>query len=1070
MSYNINGIPIVENVGTLALYNGTTDPNGWVICDGVSRSNASGLYNNLMNAGIVNLNSYTTSMSLHIDNTTNFLTSGWSLIGLSGDGNTMVLGGKYLTTNACLSYSILFVPYNTISTAFTCTTCSISNNGKTIIMNGYQSTTQGATWITNLCSKFSAISSDGNTILMDSGTSTYLLLSTDGGATYNQISGLATGIYSTNGLPTTVTATIYGVCMSSNASVMAATFGATYQFYLSVNSGTTWTVVSTLISSFFLTMSGNGQALAYRNGSTIYFSTNQGNNWPAGGTISGVLGSNNQITISSDGTKAFSSFNYFYYTGTGNWSVYKLGSNNLYSDQAFNYTYFGCAATPSFSVIYGSSGQYGGNLVLSYNLAKNWYFTGFYNQYYLPSAFYWGGINGISMSSNGNTILISNYYTPNNVNTGSWKSTDGGNTFSRLRVPLIYQYQIQGGNGVSGNEQVIFVKQYLSTDAGTTYVDTARAANSLVVLSYTGSVIYANGATSTDMGKTWNSYTNYPAVAMSDDATTMIGGNTVLYLSSNYGNNWIPISGSSSTNSANGLPTTNFAGNVCVAISSNGTVMSFGVSNSTGSLYLSVNSGTSWTNLSGMSGLPIPINKYWIAVSVSGDGTKIFACTNGVSYLSTDTASTFTTINTNTPLYSGIPQVCNAAYMSRNGNNFIMYTSGTSGVYKSNNGLLWWTLQNSSYAGVADFAGAPVILNSGSKNWQTYSISGNGNYALAGTNGSVLYVSNDSEKSFLPMNANGNLQNAKNWKGTAISTTGQYMLAVASGDNVYFSDLYGIYWYQLSGISGGVNQYYSTTGLPTTTSSWNVCAMDGTGKFMLAGINSGSLYLSTNSGTDWLTISGAANSFGLPTDASAWSTCAISTNAIYMLASINSGSLYLSSNSGTNWLTIGGVANSFGLPTVASAWSTVSINSTGTYMIAGINSGSLFLSTNLGNNWSTISGVSNTFGLPTSASAWTCSRINSSGTIIFVGVNLGLLYYSVDNGNTWKSTGPFSATTGKWQTIGMNTSGRAVTAVEYGGYVYNIGTAVIPTATYTPINLNTVTSTDGTTLRYIIKY
>jgi len=54
MSYNINGIPIVENVGTLALYNGTTDPNGWVICDGVSRSNASGQYNNLINAGFVN--------------------------------------------------------------------------------------------------------------------------------------------------------------------------------------------------------------------------------------------------------------------------------------------------------------------------------------------------------------------------------------------------------------------------------------------------------------------------------------------------------------------------------------------------------------------------------------------------------------------------------------------------------------------------------------------------------------------------------------------------------------------------------------------------------------------------------------------------------------------------------------------------------------------------------------------------------------------------------------------------------------------------------------------------------
>jgi len=47
MSFNINGVPIVENVGTLGLFSGVTDPSGWLICDGNTRDNTTGVYNNL---------------------------------------------------------------------------------------------------------------------------------------------------------------------------------------------------------------------------------------------------------------------------------------------------------------------------------------------------------------------------------------------------------------------------------------------------------------------------------------------------------------------------------------------------------------------------------------------------------------------------------------------------------------------------------------------------------------------------------------------------------------------------------------------------------------------------------------------------------------------------------------------------------------------------------------------------------------------------------------------------------------------------------------------------------------
>ena len=64
MSYNFNSIPSVPPTGTVAPFTGTTDPSGWVICDGTSRSNASGQYNNLINAGFLNKNSYSTSLSV----------------------------------------------------------------------------------------------------------------------------------------------------------------------------------------------------------------------------------------------------------------------------------------------------------------------------------------------------------------------------------------------------------------------------------------------------------------------------------------------------------------------------------------------------------------------------------------------------------------------------------------------------------------------------------------------------------------------------------------------------------------------------------------------------------------------------------------------------------------------------------------------------------------------------------------------------------------------------------------------------------------------------------------------
>jgi len=1070
MSFNLNGVPIIENVGTLGLFSGITDPNGWAICDGISRSNASGQYNNLITAGVANQNSFSTSFSTQIDNLN---TNTNTLIAVSGDGNTIILNGKYLTTNAGQSYSFLYSPYNTIPSAYTATKCVISNDGKIIVMNGYQSTTQGATWTTNACSTYCAINSAGNLILIDSGTSTYIMLSNDSGQSYNQISGLSSGPYINNGLPTT-TATVYGLCMSSSGLVMAALISSSFTLYLSTNGGNYWNTVSNLIGTVStICISGDGKTIAYT-GTSNYVSSNQGVSWPYSNARIGFLSYNGNMGLDT------------YYTlwsfyGTS-WTGFNMSQGQQFMDATF-WNGSNCnTAKPDFSAIYYSLKSPGGNLMVSYNYCKHWIpLVGLsQNRFVAIREANYG--NSISSTYNGLTIISASTYLYSNGNLRGQiiKSTDGGATwnfiFGDWKGP--YNCAISGDGNVMGWTYLYSnVTNTLSTDGGKTFVNIGGGAsnngNNAIKMNYTGSVIYAPGlGTTTDTGKTWRSSgINFRngSVFMSYSGREITGADAnYLYLSTNYGYNFKAISGPGNTT---GLTTATVGASINCAISDDGNTMLAALQGY--HVYLSTNKGISFTQLSGPGG----INSYlpttgqnWWSLSMSGDATKmlIHIVGPGATYFSSDSGTTFTNINSGATPYNGVLMTNGAGVgMSGDGSRFFLFSLNY-GLCISTNGTFWYnpTFNSGSTNGLPE----NVILGGTNTNtWQTYSMSGNGTYALAGNNGSTLYLSNDGGYGFFMLGSNGNLKNGANWKGTAISTTGQFMLAVGYNASVYYSNTYGAYWYQVSGVTS--NPYFTTTGLPTSTSAWNTCAMDGTGQFLLAGINSGSLYLSTSYASYWTTISGAANTYGLPTVASAWSVSAISTNASFMLAGINSGILYMSTNAGNNWVLIGGTnsGSTFGLPTFASAWSTVSINSSGSYMLAGINSGSLFMSSTSGAYWVKIAGASNGFGLPTSAGAWTCSAINNSGSVMTAAINGKSLYLSNNSGKTWTPSNPFLATRANWQTIAMNSSGTYITAAENTGYIYNIKT-VAPTNSFTPITMPSVTTIDGTTLKYIVKY
>ena len=54
MSYKIDGVPQVFGVpiGSITAYLGKSDPEGFVLCDGVARDNTDGKYNDLYDLGV----------------------------------------------------------------------------------------------------------------------------------------------------------------------------------------------------------------------------------------------------------------------------------------------------------------------------------------------------------------------------------------------------------------------------------------------------------------------------------------------------------------------------------------------------------------------------------------------------------------------------------------------------------------------------------------------------------------------------------------------------------------------------------------------------------------------------------------------------------------------------------------------------------------------------------------------------------------------------------------------------------------------------------------------------------
>ena len=552
---------------------------------------------------------------------------------------------------------------------------------------------------------------------------------------------------------------------------------------------------------------------------------------------------------------------------------------------------------------------------------------------------------------------------------------------------------------------------YTSKDSGATFTSrlpqnnayqAIAGSDSNLVAVVLGGKIYR----STDLGETWAATTappaNWSSIAASISgvnlAAAIQGGG--IYTSADSGVSWTITS----------APSTNWES---IASSADGSQLVAAV-NGGGLIYISNDSGVTWTNTTA------PSNN-WAAVYSSPDGTNLLALANGGggNYFSTDSGSNWSeryindqpgstnlictdtfsltlTYGVNTSMVSAIVPIPARAL------------TGQSVIITNSVGINWpsATITNKNVLnvtaslGVNDqdgnvFSFSPVVTN------------------LLGTNFFGIGAT-------IPKSSGFNTLPAQLPILTNIGTTGTNIILVwastVSGVGIVISNVLSV--------------QAVTAGNPAQT--WSAVAASADGSCLVAAINGGLLYRSTNFGATWSTNSGliavystmnsgvswtnTTNSVSSPNRY--WSALASSADGTKLVATVANGGIFTSSDSGTTW-----VSNNV-------PWQVLD--------------GEDFPPTNdfTATNYSTwaASGV-----IWTSNSVppqdWSAVYSSPDGNTLVALARDGWSFKSTNGGATWVG---LSTPYDFWQSVASSADGGKLLAASQGGYVYlstNAGTS-----------------------------
>ena len=261
---------------------------------------------------------------------------------------------------------------------------------------------------------------------------------------------------------------------------------------------------------------------------------------------------------------------------------------------------------------------------------------------------------------------------------------------------------------------------------------------------------------------------------------------------------------------------------------------------------------------------------------------------------------------------------------------------------------------------------------------------GAGGWIVAQNAGQVIQVGNLVDTVGFAWRTN---EASRVWDAVASSDDGSKLVAVINNGQIYTSTNYGVNWTARENFR-----------------IWSSVASSADGTKLVACVNGGQIYTSTDSGVSWT-----------PRDANrAWSSVASSLDGVKLLAVVNgaSGQIFTSENSGVNWTARGTLPN----------FTACAISGNGSNMVVTVQGGLIYTSTNGGFNWTPRA----------SSGSWTCVASSADGSRLVAGQNPGFLYVSPDFGATWIPIG-ISAS---WTGLGSSADGSRMIAVANGGGVY----------------------------------
>jgi hypothetical protein len=269
-----------------------------------------------------------------------------------------------------------------------------------------------------------------------------------------------------------------------------------------------------------------------------------------------------------------------------------------------------------------------------------------------------------------------------------------------------------------------------------------------------------------------------------------------------------------------------------------------------------------------------------------------------------------------------------------------------------------------------------------------------------------------------------------NWRCVASSSDGTKLVAGVDGGPIYTTTDSGANWTAR-----------------TSVGPWYSVASSADGTKLVAGVNNGQIFTSTDSGVNWLPrpVSGQ------------WYSIASSSDGTKLVAVSLNGQIYTSTTSGVTWTPRDS----------ARQWYSVASSSDGTKLVAVVYGGQIYTSTNSGQTWtprdsnrywssvassgdgtklvavasggqiftSTDSGL--TWGPRDTVQQWNSVASSSDGSKLVAGANNGQVYTSTDSGGTWSPRDTSRA----WDAVASSADGGKLVAVVYGGQIYTSGPA-----------------------------